>query len=149
MNLAMLMYSKKNNKFGFSLLELVFAVAIFASGAISIGLLIIESTSISDLNGKKITTTLLAREGLEAVRSIRDEAGFSELVNGSYGVSLVAGSWTLVAPDTTDDIYLRTITIEDSGLNSDIKLITSSVTVSGNVRDITTTLSTYLGDWHD
>lgn len=137
---------------GFTLLELILAVAIFSGSAIATGYLIIEAMNTTDANSKKIQATYLAREGLEAARIIRDAGDFSSLPNGDHGVEFDSNSlvWDFVsAPDVTDEIYERTVTIEDwdDDVNGNTKLITSRVVVPSYTRDITVTLKTLLSNW--
>jgi prepilin-type N-terminal cleavage/methylation domain-containing protein len=141
---------------GFTLLELVLAVAIFSMSALATGYLIIESMSTTDANSKKIQATFLAREGLEAVRIIRDRDGnFDSLANGDHGLEFDEDddTWRLNddASDITDEVYERTITISDwdDGLPVGAvgKLITSTVSVPTITRDITVSLQTVLTNW--
>lgn len=137
---------------GFTLLELILAVAIFSGSAIATGYLMIEAMGTTDANSKKIQATYLAREGLEAARIIRDSLGFSELDNGDHGVEYdtVGQTWEFVsAPDTTDEVYERTINIDDWDGDGDgnTKIITSMVRVPTLTRDITVTLKTLLSNW--
>ncbi len=57
---------------GFSLLELVVALAVFSIGAIATGYLYIDSSVSSDQSFDRGEAGLLAKEGIEALISIRD-----------------------------------------------------------------------------
>ncbi len=142
----MLQKIKKQNR-GFSLLELLLAIAIFSLSAISIGYLLIESARATELNTKKIQATLLAREGIEAVRSIRDVDGFSALTIGSHGLAFnnITNTWSFSGTsDTSTDGYVRVITLTDESPRIKVSSVVS-IDVLG--RTISTSLITYFTDW--
>lgn len=146
----MLINNKSKLNKGFSLLELVLAVAIFSLSSISTGYLLIESINATDVNSKKIAATLLAREGIEAIRSIRDVNGFSALDAGT-GQGLIfdenTNTWSLSPlPETVDNIYTRTVDITniEDGL---IKKVTSTVMAVSGGRTVSTSLTTYFTNW--
>jgi prepilin-type N-terminal cleavage/methylation domain-containing protein len=150
MILAMLI---KNKKQGFSLLELLLTIAIFSVVSMGAGYLIIDATVTTDVNTKKISATLLAKEGLEAARSIRDDQGFDHLDIGSdNGVVFdeTDNIWGFNgdSSDTSvDNLYTRVVSVDSvSGLGY-IKKITSTVTAVSGLRNISVTLVTYLTDW--
>lgn len=147
MNLIFL--NKKNNKKGFSLLELILAIAIFSLGSIAMATLLIDSNISTKIGSERTSALFYAREGAEAVRLIRDNSGWSSLIDGTYGVSNAGGDWSLAGDsDLIDDKYTRTIGIYDHPTYTLMKNII--VTVSWNVtsgRTATTTLNTMLGNW--
>ena len=143
----------KNKKQGFSLLELLLTIAIFSVVSMGAGYLIIDATVTTDVNTKKISATLLAKEGLEAARSIRDDQGFDHLDIGSdNGVVFdeTDNIWGFNgdSSDTSvDNLYTRVVSVDSvSGLGY-IKKITSTVTAVSGLRNISVTLVTYLTDW--
>ncbi len=149
------------NKNGFTIIEILIAISIFAifsTGVFYLSLDTIERDSKTTLSSQAL---LYAQEGIEAVRNIRDTAYLS-LTNGDHGLDLASGSWTFVpAPETVDTSYARTITIEDvyRDINGDIasegtifdpetKKITAEVT--WNHRGIipkSTSLISYMSNW--
>lgn len=54
--------------------------------------------------------TLLAEEGLEAVRNIRD-AGFANLTEGPHGLATTSNQWNFSGTSDTTGIYTRQITV--------------------------------------
>lgn len=134
-----------NSQRGQSLMEIVFAIAIFTVGVITIGYLII--TALASLHTATLATQarLLAREGLEAVDSIRD-GGFDLLSAGTYGLILDQGLWTLASSSDVHGKFSRTITTEDIDINT--KEVTSRVSwrVFG-VREKTISYTKRFSNW--
>jgi prepilin-type N-terminal cleavage/methylation domain-containing protein len=119
------------NKNGFSLVEVLLSVALFAILAtVLLGGLIYgqEGTLIG---GKTARATLLAEEGLEAVRNIRD-SDYANLVDGTYGLAISGGKWTLSGTLDTTDIFTRHIDI--STIDANRKNITASVAWQQNAQ---------------
>jgi prepilin-type N-terminal cleavage/methylation domain-containing protein len=107
------MNNKKLSSSGFSLIEVILAVALFGLFATAfIGMLLV--TSGSSLQAKeKDQAVLYAKQGIDAVLSIRRQ-GWNMLSNGSFGVTKENGFWELkVETDTLDEIYNRTILINE------------------------------------
>ncbi|MFZ2252828.1 MAG: prepilin-type N-terminal cleavage/methylation domain-containing protein [Minisyncoccia bacterium] len=113
-----------NSQKGQSLIEIVFAIAIFTVGVITVGYLII--TALTSLHSATEATQarLLATEGIEAVRAIR-EGGFDNILTGTYGLVLEQGLWTFASSSDTQGKFSRTITTEDIDINT--KKVTSRV----------------------
>jgi prepilin-type N-terminal cleavage/methylation domain-containing protein len=151
---------------GFSLLEVILSVAIFTISVIGIGLFIIDIQTTAERSQNLNQGILLAEEGLEAVKSIRD-TDFEDIVDGTYGLDSNDGIWELIGvPDettlgldsTVGRIFTRTITISTSGYTEEddlipetpdfiVKLVESNV--SWPIRDGTSdvTLSTLITNW--
>lgn len=105
-----------SRKQGQIVVETLVALGVFTLGVVSVWLLVISIYDSSRLGKERSRGRMLAEEGIEAVRSIRDR-GFTNLSPGVYGLSLVGRRWGLVgAPDTTGP-FLRTVTITSVGAN--------------------------------
>lgn len=151
-------------KNGFSVLEVIIAVAIFmifSTGAI---LTVAQSYNANRLGTENTVATQFAAEGIEAVKSIKNR-GYVNLTNFN-AVGLQRNSpgnyWEFKTEGTNNTLekYTRTIKIENvnrdgsgniaaSGtLDPDTKKITSTVTWNFNTaRPETTSLISYLTDW--
>ena len=136
---------KGNYQKGFSLVEILLACALLAiivttfTGAIIYGQ---ESTALA---GGVSRATLLAQEGLEATRNIRD-GSFSNLFDGSYGLMVSNNQWVFSGNSDTTDGYVRQINI--STIDNDRKLITATVTWQQTPqRAGSVVLTTYLNNW--
>lgn len=146
-----------SNKKGISVVEAVIATAVFSLIVASIMTSIFSANRIILVSGEKSRATFLAEEGLEAVRSIRDEGlegSFESLSPGTYGLELINNRWTLTNSSDTTDIFSRSITISD--IDTDHKEIVSTViwqqdTLQADSVSLTTQLSNWMkrldGDW--
>lgn len=130
---------------GFSLVEVLLAVSVFALIVTALVGVLIYGQQSTALSGQRAKAIFLAEEGLEATRNIRD-ANFSNLTDGTFGLTTTGNQWNLSGSSDTTDIFTRAITI--SSVDADRKQVVSTVTwqqtpsQNGNV-----VLSTYLTQW--
>ena len=140
------------------------AITIFGLGSVVAGNLMIDANIATRIDLDKSDAMLIAREGIEAVTSIRD-ADFDCLVvsAGTHGLSNPTGFVWVLNPvagtsDTTNGKFVRTTTVVTSplvippatALFTSTSSATTSVTVSwDNARSIneSITLSTVLTNW--
>ncbi len=95
--------------------------------------------------GNHTRAVILANEGLEAVRNIRD-SGFSNLPIGTYGLVLSGNQWTLSGSQDVSGIFTRRIII--SSVDSNRKNIAINVTWQQNPQSVgTVSLSTRVTNW--
>lgn len=139
----------KSNKFGqigMSLVEILLAIAIFS--VISTGIIgaIIYGQESTAVAGSRERAVKIAEEGIEAVRNIRD-SGYSNLpADGTYGLVVSGGVWTLSGSSDVTDIFTRTIVL--STVDARTRNVTVNVTWSQTVqRPGVISLNTYLTDW--
>lgn len=138
-----------NHAKGQSVVELLIAMGIFALIVSAINFLIIDSYFIHRL-GREITLAdFLAEEGIEAVRSIRDNS-WKDLAAGEYGLAILDNKWVFQGSEEDFSVYLnggkRKIIVTD--LDLDRKKITSQVVwkfTEGRVE--TLEMITYLTNW--
>ena len=101
-----------------------------------------QSTAIA---GMRSRVAMLADEGLEAVRNIRDE-NFSNLTDGTYGLTTAGNQWNLSGTSDTTDIFTRQIVI--SAVDANRKQLTSTISWQQNPqRAGSVTVTTYLTNW--
>ena len=112
-------HKKKNHKLeiimkketGFSIIELLIAMAIFVLLSASISVLMFSSEDLLRLNLISYKALLYAQEGIEAVRSIRD-GSWEELTQGSYGLTQEGSAWTFLGTsDVIEEKYRRSVTL--------------------------------------
>ncbi len=143
---------------GFSLLELVLAIAIFSLGAMAAGYMMINASIVSRQGLENAEAVSIAREGIEAVTSMRD-SGFSLLTDGSHGLLLSGGyAWSFTGTSslaTSNTKFRQSISIMN--YNPDVTLstrsyaiVTSTVTWTGasNKAD-SVSLVTILTNWRN
>ncbi|MGE5327786.1 MAG: type IV pilus modification PilV family protein [Thiobacillus sp.] len=116
---------------GFSLAEVLMAVAIFALFATAIVGGLIYGRESTQLAGTRQRAVKLADECQEAVRGIRD-GNYSNLTNGTFGLLLSGGHWTLSGSSDVTDIFTRSVNIADGVANQ--KVITCNVTWTQNLQ---------------
>lgn len=140
------MFSSKNKtKFsaGFSLVEALLALGFFMLiSATLVGALAyaVQSAQVAGANSRAV---LLAEEGLEAARNLRD-ASYSGLTAGTYGLT-AAGVWALSGVADVTGIFNRHLDIADSG--SYTKIVTSTVSYNTGLGTSTVSLTTQLTNW--
>ncbi len=130
---------------GFVLIEVILASALFLLLVVALGGALLYGQETSSLAGNRTRAVFLADEGLEAVRNIRDE-DFTQLSNGTYGLTEAGGAWALSSSADVTDIFSRTITIDDAAPG--VKTVTAVVTWQQNAqRTGEVTVMTRLSDW--
>lgn len=133
-------YFKKTNRKGLGIIEIIIATGIFTvvlAGIVPLYLGVFDS-NLRDIN--KMQADMLLQQGLEGVRSIRDQ-NFSNLVNGTYGLSRTAGYWAFSGSSDVSGKFTRTVTIADIMRNTDCDVVASGGTVDANSKKITVTLT--------
>lgn len=150
------------NKSGQSVLEVILAAAVFMFfSASSIGL-VLQALSSNRLGLEETVATQYTVEGLEAVRSIKNQS-FSNLNNTlGIGISKTADVWAFSGTENIfDNRFHRSINIADvyrdtSGnvvySGGTLDSLSKKITVTTNwnftsVRQNSVVLSTYLSDW--
>lgn len=103
-------YKKNTPQDGISLIEVLLAIAIFTLFVASLGTIGLSGMLMSSDAVERFRATLVARESLEALRTIRMK-NFSELALGTHGLSFSGGRWQLTpSPDSVDE-FTRSVTI--------------------------------------
>jgi Tfp pilus assembly protein PilV len=114
-----------HTKLGFSLVEVVLATALFVSIITALAGLYLYGEESTMLAGNRSRAVMLAEEGLEATRNIRDPQ-FTNLVDGTYGLATTSNQYNLSGASDTDGFFTRLINI---------------VTVDAKRKDITSTVT--------
>ena len=150
----------KGRSRGFLLLEVLLALSIFAFMLLAFTGLYFYGEESAAISGRRARATMLAQEGLEAVRNIRDgycnphdvacnnanSTGFELLTDGDHGLALSENRWIFSGISDTTDIFTRKIQV--TTVDSTHKGITSTVTWRQNLqRDGEIKLETVLTNW--
>ena len=99
----MKIFLKKQNKNGFSLLEIIFAISIITVGIVSILTLFNYNLKAEINNKNKLVAIYLAQESIEIVRQNRDNTWFGGAA-GFLGKTEFSDGEVIVFPDQQDDI---------------------------------------------
>lgn len=130
---------------GFSLVEIILATTLFAMILVGLGGVLLYGIDGTATAGKRSRAVLLAEEGLEGVRNIRDD-DFANLSNGASGLKIVSNNWALQDVSDTNDIFTRQIQVSEIDPNR--KLLTSTVNWDQNLqRTGSVSLFTYFTNW--
>lgn len=142
------MFFRKNKTRGFSLFELVLAIAIFSLSSYAIVTLLIDANLSTELNLQRTAALFYAKEGVEAVRSIRDN-DWADLIDGVHGLDSSSGNWVFSSSlDLINNKYTRTVNIETDMSTTSIKKVSVRVEwplVSNRV--VSVSLDTILTNW--
>jgi len=130
---------------GQSLVEVLIALGVFVLGIATIGFLVLDANVSTRQGVERTQATLLAKEGLEAARSIRD-ADFDNLTAGTHGIALAGNQWTLFGTSDTQDQFTRSVVIEDTGVKEKKATVNVDWQFSAQ-RSNSVSLVTYLTDW--
>ncbi|MDD5639504.1 MAG: hypothetical protein PHR47_01710 [Candidatus Pacebacteria bacterium] len=132
---------------GFIIVEVLLAISILAMFFVAFIGAIIYNRQIYKNASNRQSAILLAEEGIEAVRNIRD-GDFDSLFNGSYELSDEGGKWSLDTNlDKPGNFFTRRIVISSIGFNK--KQILSSVSWNeyGHLKSVS--LTSYLTNWKE
>jgi len=130
---------------GFSLVEVLLAVSIFGLIVTVLTGGLIYGQQSTAMAGMRSRAAILADEGLEATRNIRDE-NYSNLTDGTFGLTISGNQWGFLGTSDTTDIFGRGVTI--SAVDANRKLVTSAVSWQQNQqRAGSVVLTTYLTNW--
>lgn len=130
---------------GFSIIEIVISTALFVLIALGLfsSFIIFQRSYL--IFGDENRAVLVAEEGLEAVRNIY-ENDFSNLSDGTFGLSFSSGEWNFFSSSDIQGIYTRKIII--SSVDSETKKVISEVTWQrNNLQDGKVFLVTYFTNW--
>jgi len=101
---------RKTQENGYSLIELLIAMAVFTIGTSVVVFLTFDANTVSRISTERTQAILLAQEGLEATRSIRDN-DFSDVTNGYHGLAIENGHWIFTDIPDTIGKFTRTLSV--------------------------------------
>lgn len=138
---------------GFSLVEIILASSIFVLLVTALVGAFLYGQESTALAGNRARANMLAEEGLEAVRNIRDPA-YANLTDGTYGLTTTSNQWNLSGSSDTNGIFTRQIVI--SSVDTKRKSVTANVTWQQNpqrtgsvslVSRLTNWIALGIGNW--
>ena len=143
-----------------SIIEVILAMGIFVVIVSTSAVVVIHSFTSNRLGEEETKAAFLASEGIEAVRSIKNQ-DFSNLVGGVYEVNSSGGVWQLGPIPTPGGKYQRTITIADVYRDGEGEIVESEGTLDEEIKRVVSSVSwqfsplrqkilevkTYFTDW--
>ncbi len=129
-----------------TIVETVVAIAIFSILSTVAYEIYIGVDNLVKRADQKSTALWLAEEGIEAARSIRDEA-FVNLVDGTYGLSESSNKWVLAGSSDVNGAYTREVTISTISPDEKDVLATINWTYKGQSNSLN--LNSRLTNWHE
>ncbi|RLC33798.1 MAG: hypothetical protein DRZ76_03890, partial [Candidatus Nealsonbacteria bacterium] len=135
-------FSVKNQK-GQSLIELLVAMGVFVLVISGIMFLTLDAHTANLYGQERTKATLLAQEGIEAVKSIKNR-GWRYLPVGSYGLDDSNGYWELKSGyDSIDNIFTRQITIEHPSRDVNGNIVETGGIIDYDTKKITAEVNWY------
>jgi len=131
---------------GFSLVEVLLSIALFSLFVLGIAGAINFSVQSQELTSYKQRAVFLMDEGLEAVRSIRNEA-YAGLTDGAHGLGIVSNKWAFSGASDAIGEFTRTVTV--STVDSTTKQVVATVSWPAQFSPVNSVTSTmYLTNWY-
>ena len=109
---------------GVTVVEIVIATAVIGIIFSTLGGTLMYGIRNSEFGGERERAAMLANEGIEATRNIRDE-DFTNLVDGTYGLAVSSNQWTFSGSQDISNGFTRETTI--SSVDASTKEVTTSV----------------------
>ena len=145
----------KSLKNGFGLVEIIIACAMATAALVGFSQVGILALRLLNREKVNLEATLLAQEGLEAVRSVRDEswtavASLTDTQNPSlrYYPVVQNGKWVLTttSPGLINDTYDRFVQFEKVSRDASDRIVASGGTDDVGTRKVTAHASSIAGD---
>jgi type II secretory pathway pseudopilin PulG len=139
---------------GFGIIEIIIGVAIITISLLGVMLSAKVSFQIISENLRRVQANFLAEEGIEALKSIRDDGWTANIVPITTGTDyhLVydtgANEWTLVAgalADQIDGVFTRTVQL--NAVDRDVANGTQDIVFAGGIADAGTRKVTVTISW--
>lgn len=129
---------------GFSVIEVILAAAIFLVFASGIGTVVLVGFGGNRLGEEQTIATQFASEGIEAAKSIKNQA-YSNLINSAgTGLAVSGGVWTFSGSNNQygpSNKYTRVITVGDVQRDGSGNIVASGGSADNNTKKITSTVS--------
>jgi type II secretory pathway pseudopilin PulG len=137
--------TRSSNK-GVSVIEILIVIFILSSVLASLLGLINLSLGVSGLVSQNLRASALAQEAMESQRSIRDNAGWSQIIIGSASENIDIFTRTILTESVFRDVN-DNIAASGGVIDPDTKKITATVAWQERDRSHSVKLVTYLTNW--
>jgi Tfp pilus assembly protein PilV len=101
---------------GFLLVEIILASSVFILFLTAFAGVFHYGIQSSSLSGDRARAMMMAEEGQEAIRSLRNSS-FNNLINGTYGLMYSSSTWQLTGVSDVSGIFTRQVTISSVDAN--------------------------------
>lgn len=124
---------KHHHQYGQTLIEVILVTFLFGVLGTGLAATLVTSAQSSKRGIEHVVASGYIKEGIEAVRSIRDR-DWSEIVSGTHGLTTAAGYYDFDGTTNSlgDGVYTRTITIEEVYREGSL---TGNISANGTVFD--------------
>lgn len=137
----------KNNKKGFSMVEIVLAIVLSVVFFLAIYEIILFSNKAIAITLRKVEAIHFAQEGVEAVRLMRNNSWATNIDvvpnNTTHYIIMVGDQWilTLVQPSMLNDTYTRTIIFNEVQRDANGDIVASGGVVDTKTRKVISSVS--------
>jgi len=125
---------------GVSVLEIILSIAIFGVLAASVLGMVWEPLVTVSAAEQRSQAVLLAEEGLDAVRSIRNDDWLA-LADGNHGLLQSGGAWQFSGASDVTDIFTRVITVTSVNRDSSSDIVGSGGALDPRTKLVTSTIT--------
>lgn len=142
------------------MIEMLVVIAILAITLTTLLGMASFSLGVQSVVRQTIQADDLAKEAMEAVRGIRDNSGWNQIINGSHGLASSGGYWSFSGNNNLINVFTRTIVIADVQRDASDNIIEAGGMIDPDTKKITVTvfwgergrshnieLITYLTNW--
>lgn len=136
-----------NSNRGFGLVETIVGISIATIAFLAIGQVSIVSLKATQERDARIQAINIAREGVEAARTIRD-AGWTDNISTlnfgtTYYLATSSGAWILTGtnPGLINNRFTRTIIVDNVSRDANDDIIASGGTNDSGTKKVTATVS--------
>lgn len=136
---------RKYTQSGQSLIEILFALALFVVSVSTIVFLILDAQLSVQYSLEMTQASVLAVEGLHAVQTIKSQS-FSKIQPGTFGLVHAGDTWSFASSSDVVGIYTRAVGITE--IDSELMRVESTVTWDTQTsRSGSIVLTTHLSNW--
>lgn len=134
---------------GIGLVEILIVTAVLGVGLLAVISFLIYSRGVTFQVARTTEATTLAEEGIEAVRVMRDESWNTNIATldaatpATYYPVISSDKWTLTTtdPGPINNLYTRTIVVEQVGRDGADEILSSGGTIDPNTKKVTSTVT--------
>lgn len=140
-------YLEKNK--GIGLVEILIVTAVLGVGLLAVISFLIYSRGVTFQVARTVEATSIAEEGIEAVRVMRDDGWTTNIATldagtpATYYPVVSADKWTLTTtdPGPINNLYTRTVVVEQVGRDGADEILSSGGTIDPNTKKVTATVT--------